>query len=121
MFPSLPLTSIHPVCDRVGDPVQSLRVEPACLFLISSPCPLDNGLHLLRDHIRKRRKDQGDECYPPVVIEQHAHISEKCHTRVKDLCGELSHALHAVIHIGDRLCDDISGTLFFQFHTGFMY
>ena len=72
-------------------------------------------------NIGKRRKDHGTERQSPVVIEQHAHISEKCHTCIKDLRGKLSHTFHAVIHVGDRLRDDISGALFFQLHTGFMY
>ena len=82
---------------------------------------LDDPFHLLCYNIGKRGKDHGTERQSPVVIEQHAHISEKCHTCIKDLRGKLSHTFHAVIHVGDRLRDDISGALFFQLHTGFMY
>ena len=58
IFSPLLLTSEHPVCDRVCDPVQCRCIEFSGLFLVSSPRSLDDPFHLLRDNIGKRRKDQ---------------------------------------------------------------
>ena len=108
------LTAVNAVGHGVPGTVQRGSAQGTSRLFVGRTGALHRLFHPCRAHIGKRREQQTEQGQPPVVHQQHDHIACQRHTGIKDLSGELAHALHAVVHIRDGLGHQLTGTLLLQ-------
>ena len=98
------LPAIHPVCQRVGQPVHSGVVQRAGAFFVCRRAAVHGFFQSFRYKIRRRGKGRRDERQPPVIVKQHGKIGDKRHAGIEDLGGEFAHTLGAGVHIRHGSC-----------------
>ena len=93
------LTAVNAVGDGVLGAVQRGSAQGTGGFFVGRTGPLHRLFHPRCTYIREGREQQAQQGQPPVVHQQHDHITHQRHAGIKNLGGELAHSFHAVVHV----------------------
>ena len=110
-LPAVALAAEHAVGHGVRRAVDRRAVQRGIAGLALHARALHRLFHLLRNEEGNGRENKRNQRQTRVVGEQHHGVRRQRHAGIEQLGGEFAHALHAVVHVGDRLGHDAARAL----------